>query len=325
MSQNEKIDEPTLGKLCEKLNLTNYLKKILEKINFWDFIQNFKESVMPQDRKQTLIVMILSITSPENAKPKPAGAEKEKKVEIPVLNPAYESAVKQLLEIFPDFDIEIIRSTVSEMKGDIEKAATSLSEMNKTTTTTIPIKSEGKEEQKQIGKIQVMETIKSSGNSKKIEIEEPKMPDDLIPLLRGDSEYKENLTEEEKLRALRKKEIEEENALAQQEKDEEALDLHEAAIKKTKELAAKYLYDDDEDELPILVNQDSTTSKTDDLENIDEDQAEQAKKSEKEEEKKPMTEEQKQHAAHMKQVDKQKRKYNKQKHKGEQGYRKKFY
>lgn len=127
--------------------------------------------------------------------------------------------------------------------------------------------------------------------------------------------YREQVQEEERLRALRRKEIEEEDKQARAARDEEQLALNEAAIRKTKELAAKYMYDDDEDEFPELVNQESLTGNAEDVERQEYEEKKEEKKGEgkKEEVKKEMTQRERENAKKKSKIDKARRKFNKSK------------
>jgi len=180
----------------------------------------------------------------------------------------------QIKEMFPDLPIEIISKTLKEHNGNLENTVLALSEINP---------HEPKKEE--------VET-KEDAKIKK---------------------FKERVEGEERLRAQRRKEIEEEDKRARAEKDEEMFALNEASIRKTKELAAKYMYDDDDDEFSELVNQESTNLNS---KEIEDEGKEETKKEEVEpvkEVKKEMTQKEREYANKKKKIDKARRKFNKSK------------
>eukprot|EP00826_Nyctotherus_ovalis_P021420 TRINITY_DN1690_c0_g2_i5.p2 TRINITY_DN1690_c0_g2~~TRINITY_DN1690_c0_g2_i5.p2 ORF type:complete len:271 (-),score=113.69 TRINITY_DN1690_c0_g2_i5:118-930(-) len=258
LSQNEKIEDPTLVKVMESMSFANYFKRILREADLGEFIASIKESIMPLERKQMLNIILTSM----------GGEEAVKEVK--------NSPEAQIAEMLPNVPLEVISKTLQENNGNIESTILALTEIN--------------------------------SNEPK---SEPSAEDPRVKM------YREQVEEEERLRAQRRKEIEEEDKQARAARDEEQLALNEAAIRKTKELAAKYMYDDDEDEFSELVNQESLTGNIKDIESQEEyEEKKDEKKEEKGEEKKEevrreMTQRERENAKKKKNIDKARRKFNK--------------
>ncbi len=357
MSQNDPVEDKFLNGLLQEARLAQYFKRLLSRLDLVEFINSQQESIMPTDRKQMLSTILLSIgvveappRANQAADSAPAAQNKESE--------AIDKVVKQLAEVFPHLSADQIGAAVREAKGDLDQAALALAGV----VAEAPTPGKGEEGKaagaKETKDGEVMVSVGGNGKGKdqdKPAEETNVVKEDLLSLLRGDSEqkaYREEISEEQKTRELRQKEIMDEHKRAMAQAEDEQLDLREAAIRKTKELAAKYMYDDDDDELPILVAQDSTAAKnpevTEDGEDGKEEQkpAAQGQKKEKErrpeparggrreekkeevkEVKKEMTQQEKEYAKKKKQIDKEKRKFNKSKRGGAGGgqiaYRKK--